>query len=139
MDVSEGMDRHSVAAVPVYRWRGAQPFPLDLGETDTGTAICLLLHREGDVCLVPISWQANVPPVARTHLNFRADALDGEALRLTLAELGGEGWAVIGRLEVRFTGRFALDEFWAETLAGVWQPPGGDSTPPGSDHFLPDC
>ena len=96
------MPAHSVAAVPVYRWRGAQPFPLELGEADTGTAICLLLHREGDVCLVPISWQANVPPVARTHLNFRADALDGEALRLTLAELEGEGWAVIGRLEVHF-------------------------------------
>ncbi len=111
------------AAVPVYHWRGARPFPLALGERDTGAAVCLLLGREGDACLLPLSRQANVPPGPRTRLGFAAEALDEEALRLTLADLQADGWVVIGRLDVRFTGCFASDDFWTESLGALWRRP----------------
>lgn len=132
-------DTHQpVAAVPVYYWHGARPFPLSLGEADTGAAVWLLLDREGDACLVPIGWQANVPPAARTRLGFHADALAEEALRLTLSELAGDGWVLVGRLDVRFLGQFADDAFWPDTLATLWQPPPSDDAPPAPTLFPPD-
>lgn len=100
---------HDSAAVPVYHWRGARPFPLDLGESDTGAADLLLLAREGDVCLLPLSREANVPPGPRRYLSFCAEALDEEALRLVLADLERDGWHIAGLLRVRFTGRYAED------------------------------
>lgn len=129
MTMSQGADGRSVATVPVYYWRGARPFPLDLGERDTGAAICLLLRRDGDACLLPLSWQANVLPGPPMHLRFGAEALDEEALRLTLADLQADGWVVIGRLEARFAGRFAADDFWAESLTPLWRRP-VDEQPP---------
>jgi hypothetical protein len=101
---------HDSAAVPVYYWRGARPFPLDLGEADAGAAALLLLAREGDVCLLPLSREANLPPSARLNLAFCAETLDEEALRLTLAELVDDGWRAVGRIDVRFTGLYASDE-----------------------------
>jgi hypothetical protein len=137
--MSKEETHHPVATVPVYHWYGARPFPLVLGEGDTGAAQWLLLNREGDACLVPISWQANVPAAPWTRLGFHADALDEEALRLTLADLGADGWVVVGRLDIRFSGRFADDAFWADTLATLWQPPAADSASPASALFPPDC
>ena len=101
---------HHSAAVPVYHWRGARPFPLDLGEADTGAASLLLLAREGDVCLLPVSREANLPPGPRINLSFCIEAMDEEALRLTLGELASDGWRVVGRLEVRFTGHYAEED-----------------------------
>lgn len=98
------------AAVPVYHWRGARPFPLDLGETDWGAAELLALAREGDVCLLPLSREANLPPGPRLNLSFCAEAADPEALQLVLGDLLGDGWRVVGRLNVRFTGLYAADE-----------------------------
>lgn len=112
------------AVTPVYHWRGARPFPLDLGEADVGATALLLLAREGDVCLLPLTWECNVPDDGPRGRPFVADALDREALRLTLADLEGDGWRVAGRLDVRFTGQFAADDFWERTLGPLWQTPG---------------
>ncbi len=116
---------HDSAAVPVYHWRGARPFPLDLAEADTGAAALLLLARQGDVCLLPLAWERNLTddrgPSGRP---FAADALDREAFQLMLADLERDGWRVAGRLDVRFNGRYADDGFWERTLAPLWQTPG---------------
>jgi hypothetical protein len=105
---------HDSAAVPVYYWRGARPFPLDLSEGDTGAASLLLLAREGDVCLLALSREANLPPSPRLNLAFCAEVVDEEALRLALADLARDGWRVVGRIDVRFTGRFADDQ-WVDS------------------------
>ncbi len=104
-----GPERRDAAAVPVYHWRGARPFPLDLGEGDTGAADLLVLAREGDVCLVPLSREVNVPPGPRLRLSYWTEAPEEEALRLVVGDLAAEGWRVHGRLRVRFCGRFAED------------------------------
>lgn len=115
---------HDSAAVPVYHWRGARPFLLDLSEADVGWATALVLARQGEVCLLPLAWDRNLPDVGLPARPFAADALDREALRLTLADLEGDGWGVSGRLEVRFVGQFAADDFWDRTMAPLWQTTG---------------
>ena len=104
MTHQQHLQSHDSAAVPVYHWRGARPFLLGLGRRDTGAASLLLLAREGDVCLLPLSHEANLPPDPRPWLAFCAEATDEEALRLTLADLAGDGWRVVGQIDARFTG-----------------------------------
>ncbi len=117
-------DDGAAAVVPVYHWRGARPFPLDLGEGDTGAAELLALAREGDLCLLGLSREANLPPAPVHRLAFHAAAVDAEALRLTLADLERDGWIVVGRFHVTFTGRFAAPDFWGDVFANLWQGPG---------------
>ncbi len=110
------------AIVPLFYWRGARPFPLTLTADDTGTADLLLLSREDDLCLMPISWDQNLPaPYAPLPVSFHADALDREAVRLTLHDLKSDGWQVNGRLHLTFTGQETELNFTQNTEAALWR------------------
>jgi len=118
------IDPHAITAVPLYSWRGARPFPFNLTAAETGSAALLLLAREGELCLLPLTWARNLPPSGRGQGQpFHADALDGEALQLTLADLQQDGWQVNGRLDLHFTGQYAAADFWSAIQATLWQPP----------------
>lgn len=120
------LETQPIAAVPVFHWRGARPFPLDLSPAETGTATLLLLTRQGNACLLPLAWDRNLDPVSdHTTLPLHAQALDLDAFKLTLAELRGDGWHVYGRVDIRFAGEFTLEQFWPTVHALLWQPPGG--------------
>jgi hypothetical protein len=115
---------HAVAAVPLYFWRGARPFPFTLADVETGGAALLLLARAGELCLLPLTWTRNLPASGRCQAQpFHADALDDEAFRLTLADLQQDGWQVNGRLDLRFTGQYAAADFWTAIHATLWRPP----------------
>ena len=65
-----------IAAVPLFYWRGAHPFPLTLTADDTGDASILVLGREGDICLMPLTWEQNLPaPFDPSPLAFHADSV----------------------------------------------------------------
>ncbi|MCI0396698.1 MAG: hypothetical protein L0332_34820 [Chloroflexi bacterium] len=125
----------SSALIPIFHWRGARPWLLDLDSYQSGWAICLVLVREGDCCLLPVAWQQDTPALDDddrwpslpalcpwAHPTFHADALDHEALNLTLAGLRQEGWHVSGRLDVHFHGHDTTPDFWPEIHAYLWQP-----------------
>lgn len=118
------ISQHAVAAVPLYFWRGARPFLFNLSPAETGSATLLLLVREGELCLLPLTWACNLHPSGRGQGQpFHADALDGEALQLTLSDLQQDGWQVNGRLDLDFTGQYAAADFWTTIRAALWQPP----------------
>lgn len=116
---------HHSAATAVYYWRGARPFPLDLEAHQTGWVIILLLHREGECGLLPVAWAQDCPPPdadpALPAASFHGDALDREALQLTLADLKNDGWVVSGRLDCHVTGRYTDPDFWPKINAHLWQ------------------
>lgn len=115
---------HHIAAVPLFYWRGARPYPLTLTADDTGTAEMLILSREGDLCLLPTRWEQNLPTDRLpTTTAFYADALDQEAFRLTLHDLQSDGWQVDGRVHLQFTGRETQPDFWHHTQASLWTTP----------------
>ncbi|MFN2137307.1 MAG: hypothetical protein ACK2UK_15210, partial [Candidatus Promineifilaceae bacterium] len=47
----------ATAFTPIFYWRGARPFFLDLTENESGWMICLRLQRDDDCCLMPLAWQ----------------------------------------------------------------------------------
>ncbi|MFQ5420016.1 MAG: hypothetical protein ACE5EY_06600 [Anaerolineae bacterium] len=128
------------AAVPLYHWRGARPWLLDLESDQTGWLICLSLSREGDCSLLPIAWQEGIAdldteiPAAPVHTppsfpappisTLRTEALDSEAVSLMLADLRQDGWRVNGRLTLQFTGRDAEPDFQQNIETYLWQKPG---------------
>ncbi|HID54728.1 MAG TPA: hypothetical protein EYP41_22165 [Anaerolineae bacterium] len=114
---------HQVAAVPIYHWRGARPYPLSLTADDTGAATCLLFYREGDICPMPVAWEQNLPahPAAVTFCH--ADALDIEAFELTLRDLQNDGWQVYGRIRICFTGTWTDPDFYPDIRQLLWQSP----------------
>jgi hypothetical protein len=119
---------HSISTIPVYHWHGAPPFPLALSAAETGSATLLILLREGETCLLPLTWDRNLPPswsrpTHATH-SFYADALDREAFQLTLNNLQQDGWQVSGRLHVQFVGEYAADNFWPTIEKMFWQTTG---------------
>ncbi len=105
-------------AVPLYHWRGARPWLLDLTPDDTGWLQCLCLHREGEIALMPLSWEQNNQSIPTS---FHADALDNEATKITLHELQGDGWQVNGRLTLHFTGTETIPNFWQTIHTQIWQ------------------
>jgi hypothetical protein len=114
--------------IPVFHWRGIRPFLLDLLADNIGSAVLLVLGREGDCCLLPITWEQNSifesdspsPFTPRSSPFFHADALDSEAFHLTLSDLQRDGWQVNGRLDIRFTGQFTDDNFWQTIHSCLW-------------------
>ena len=107
------------ALIPVYHWHGARPPMLDLDENQSGWSIWLLYTREGDCCLVPLSWLIETPGLADdpraslTPLPCQIDPFDPEALALTLQFLQNDGWQLTGRLDFHFTGCYADSNFWS--------------------------
>lgn len=122
---------HNSAAVAVYHWRGARPWPLDLTADDRGWLLCLCLEREGALALLPVAWEENPPspqasdplPFASHPSSFYGDALDGEAYDLTLRDLQGDGWQVNGRLVLEFVGAETDANFWQTIHQSLWQSP----------------
>jgi len=123
-------NQRPIALTPLYFWRGARPDLLDLDSDQVGWAIALVLSREGDCCLLPIAWLNEIAgqdhedylrlnPAAAAHL-IQANALDQEALQLTLSDLERGGWQVSGRLDVHFTGCVVTPDFWPSTRAYLW-------------------
>ena len=107
-----------IAAIPLFYWRGAHPFPLTLTADDTGDASILVLGREGDICLMPLAWEQNIPAPFDSHPRaFHADALDKTAINLTLHDLQSDGWQINGRLQLHFTGHETTTDFWQQTEA----------------------
>ena len=109
-------------AIPLYHWRGARPWLLDLTPDDNGWLLCLCLHRQGDIALLPIAWEQNALPVAHPP-SFHGDALDDEACQLILGDLQSDGWQVNGRLTLRFTGTETDPNFWQTITTHLWQKP----------------
>ena len=117
-------------AVPLYHWRGARPWLLDLTPDDTGWLLCICLYRQGDIALLPITWEQNVPPPhtqppslhSPSPTAYHTDALDTEITLFTLRQLQNDGWQVNGRLTLRFTGSETDPDFW-QTLTAHLQSP----------------
>lgn len=124
------LNHQPIGLIPIYHWRGAMPWLLELDSSQAGWVVTLLFGRQGECCLLPVAWlhdelgwdDDRLPP-GYTHPNFAADALDDDLLKLALAELEGEGWEVRGRLELHFTGRLAEMEFWPHLQSYLWQRP----------------
>lgn len=110
-----------IAAIPLFHWRGARPFPLTLTADDTGSATLLLLSREDDLCLMPVNWEQNLPaPFAPPPPSFHADALNQSAMHLTLHDLQSDGWQINGRLQLQFTGRETETNFLQNIMSTLW-------------------
>lgn len=120
--MTQPLQIHHAAAVPVYHWRGTPPFPLELSAAETGSATLLILLREGQTCLLPLTWDRNLPTTwPRPLTPFHADALDHEAFQLILTHLQQDGWQVSGRLHLQFIGEYATPDFWPDIQSILWQ------------------
>lgn len=123
--MSKGLSNQPIAAVPVYFWRGARPFPFELTPAETGLSTLLVLGREGEVCLLPLTWDRNVDATnAHLTLPLHAHALDRDAFKRTLHDLRADGWEVNGRVDVRYAGEYTVEQFWPTIEALLWQSPG---------------
>lgn len=119
---------HYAATVPLYHWRGARPWPLDLTPDDTGWAYCLCLQYEGDVCLLPLAWQSDPLPPAPPNSDppspgWQTQALDNTAVTLTLNTLQQTGWQITGSLTLRFTGQQTDPNFHQHIQHYLWHTP----------------
>lgn len=127
------LSRQPFGLTPVYYWQGALPWLLALDSSQAGWVVALVCSREGACCLLPVAWLRDAPgwdddrfTPGSGYPAFAADALDGEMVKLALAELAGEGWEVSGRLDVHFTGRLAEPDFWPGLESYFWQRPRGE-------------
>jgi hypothetical protein len=120
----EAMPRPVATALPLIRWRGWRPLPLDLSSAEQGGQAFLVLEREGDLALLPTAtltficyeplgdgtrWEDHgVSPVEVTH----SDAVQRQVVLQAVTELTGDGWHVLGRLHATFHGIDTEDDFW---------------------------
>lgn len=121
---------HHTSLVPVYYWCGARPHLTDLESDQTGWLTCLCLHREGDLCLLPLAWQVNAPdeddpltPNVFPYPTITTKALDETAVSLTLHQLQQDGWRINGQLTLTFTGCDAVPDFTQAYRQYLWQTP----------------
>lgn len=118
--------------VPVYHWRGGRPQIVDLEPDQTGWLICLCLQRHGDLSLLPLAWQINAPdehhrlaPGEPPYPTIHAQALDDDAVSLTLQQLQQDGWQIQGQITLAFTGRHAIANFEQTYRQYLWHIPTG--------------
>lgn len=116
--------------VPIYHWRGARPWLVDLEPDQTGWLICLCLQREGDVSLLPLAWQVDALDEhdeggsTQPYPTVHTDALESAPVSLTLADLQKDGWQINGRLTIQFTGRETERNFEENMHRFLWHSPG---------------
>lgn len=117
-------------ALPVIRWRGWRPLPLDMTSSEQGGQVFLVLGREGDIALLPtatVSYICYAPldegagwggcaidPIRVTY----STATTWDVVRWAVQELAADGWRVIGRLEAVFCGVDTEADFWARLDCG---------------------
>lgn len=122
--------RTVAAALPVIRWHGWRPMPLDLNANEQGGQAFLVFGREGDLALLPtatISYLCYAPlgngdrwenhgiiPVSVTH----NAATDRPSIWRAVQELQADGWQVLGRLRATFQGVDTEDDFWERLDCG---------------------
>jgi hypothetical protein len=110
--------------MPVIRWHGWRPLPLDMTESEQGGQVFLVLGREGDLALLPTAtitylcyaplgegdrWQDHsIDPLQVSY----SDAVARYAVMRAVNELTAEGWQVVGRLQATFHGVDTEDDFW---------------------------
>lgn len=109
--------------MPVIRWQGWRPLPLDLTRDEQGGQVFVVLDREGDLMLLPTatisyicyapldgeSWADHgIDPVCVSHSAAAARHVVMQAVQ----ELAADGWHVIGRLQATFHGVDTEDDFW---------------------------
>lgn len=121
----------AISFVPVYHWRGGRHRLLDLESDQTGWLTCLCLHRDGNLSLLPLAWQAHAPD---EHHNLTSDeqpyptihteALEATAVTYTLRQLQQDGWQIQGQLTLSFTGSDAVANFEQTYRQYLWQTPG---------------
>ncbi|MCZ7672354.1 MAG: hypothetical protein M5U34_37145 [Chloroflexi bacterium] len=120
---------HPSALIPIYQWRGARPPLLDLETDQTGWLICLCLQREGDISLLPLSWQTNAmdehhtPDPSHLYPTIHTQALDNHTLTTILNQLQREGWHTYGQLTLAFSGQETIPNFHQELQKHLWQTP----------------
>lgn len=119
------------ALIPIYQWRGARPPLLDLDSDQTGWLVCLCLQREGDISLLPLSWQMNAldehhmpdPKIQQIYPTIHTHALDSTTFSSILHQLQQEGWQSNGQLTMAFTGHDTVSDFQQEIQKHLWQTP----------------
>lgn len=120
----------AAAALPLIRWRGWRPGPLDLGPNQQGGQVFLVFDREGDLALLPTAtiaflvyapladgrrWEDyGVDPVAVAQ----SAAATAGAVAAAVAELAADGWRVVGRVQATFHGIDTEDDFWERLDCG---------------------
>jgi hypothetical protein len=121
------------SAMPVIRWHGWRPLPLDMTESEQGGQVFLVLGREGDLALLPTAtitylcyaplgegdrWQDHgIDPI---QVSYSDAAARCEVMRV-VNELTAEGWQVVGRLQATFCGVDTEDDFWEQLDCAVEQ------------------
>jgi hypothetical protein len=117
-------ERSVASALPIIRWHGWRPEPLDMTSGEQGGQVFLVFDREGDLALLPTAtvtyicyeplgdearWEEHgIDPV---HVSSSA-ALARHAVLGAVRELEAEGWQVVGRLLATFHGVDTEDDFW---------------------------
>ncbi len=113
-------------ALPIIRWHGWRPMPLDMEAGEQGGQAFLVFNREGDLALLPtatISYLCYAPlgngdrwedhGINPVHVDYSA-AADRPTIWHAVHELEADGWHVIGRLHATFQGIDTEDDFWAQ-------------------------
>ena len=113
-------------ALPIIRWHGWRPMPLDMEAGEQGGQAFLVFNREGDLALLPtatISYICYAPlgngdrwedhGIIPVHVASSA-AADRPTIWRAVRELEADGWHVIGRLHATFQGIDTEDDFWAQ-------------------------
>jgi hypothetical protein len=121
-------------ALPIIRWRGWRPLPLDMTADEQGGQVFLVFDRQGDLALLPTAtvtyicyaplgngkrWEDyGVDPVSVSY----SAAAARHAVMQAVHELEADGWHVIGRLHATFHGVDTEDDFWARVDCAVDEP-----------------
>lgn len=121
---------HTASFVPIYHWRGGRPQVVDLETDQIGWLVCLCLHRQGDISLLPLAWHTEAPdehcqltPEEQPYPTVQTQALDDTAVSHTLHQLNQDGWHIQGQLTLKFTGCDAIANFDQTYRQYLWQTP----------------
>lgn len=124
---------YPTSLIPIYHLRGPLPTLFDLPPDHCGWLICLSFTQMGDTCLLPIAWETQQltrddprtlfsPPISTQQ----TQALDDQAIALTLDDLQRSGWQLNGRLTLHFTGHDTDPTFHQTIHSYLWQMPEKD-------------
>jgi len=123
-------ERSVASALPIIRWRGWRPVPLDMTSDEQGGQTFLVFDRAGDLALLPTAtltylcyaplgdaaeWENyGIEPIRVTH----SAAAPRSGVVQAVSELEADGWRVIGRLLATFHGVDTEDDFWQRVDCG---------------------